>query len=266
MDTSKTSLDDLRRLAYKEAGEADSGERIADLLTSLRLDARKGAHRLADSLEAELKRASLERDRINGLKEYERRLYERGFKLIAGVDEVGRGPLFGPVVSVAVIMPPDSAIPGVNDSKKLTAKSRQRIAELIRREAIAIGIGIVDNETIDRVNIYQATRISMMEAVADLTPSCDCVVTDAMSLELDVPMFPVIGGDASVYSVSAASIVAKTVRDEMMAQYALEYPGYMLESNKGYASQAHIDALRVLGPTKLHRMSFLSGILAEKNE
>ncbi|MBQ7064740.1 MAG: ribonuclease HII [Firmicutes bacterium] len=190
----------------------------------------------------------------------ENRLRDKGYRLIAGLDEVGRGPLAGPVVTAAVILPPDSelVIPGVDDSKKLTAKRREALYEEITAQAIAWSIGIMDVDTIDRVNILQATRLAMEQAVGRLQPQPEVLIIDALELHgVTIPQMPLIHGDALSVSVAAASIVAKVTRDRMMEELDKIYPEYGFASNKGYGSAAHIAALKEHGPCPVHRRTFI---------
>lgn len=188
---------------------------------------------------------------------YERQLVERGFKYVCGVDEVGRGPLAGPVVCAAVIMCADSVVEGVDDSKKLTAKKREKLSALIRQNAIAWAICRVEPQTIDEINILQATRLCMKNAVESLSVRPDFVLTDGnMTLDISIPQQSVVGGDAACYSIGAASIIAKVYRDEVMDEYAAQYPAYAFEKNKGYGTAAHISAIKECGICPIHRRSF----------
>lgn len=188
---------------------------------------------------------------------YERELTERGFKYVCGVDEVGRGPLAGPVVCAAVIMRADGIVEGVDDSKKLTAKKREKLSALIRQNAIAWAICRVEPQIIDEINILQATRLCMKNAVESLSVRPDFVLTDGnMTLDISIPQQSVIGGDAACYSIGAASIIAKVYRDEVMDEYAAQYPVYAFEKNKGYGTAAHIAAIKECGICPIHRRSF----------
>lgn len=182
-------------------------------------------------------------------------LYER--QLVCGVDEVGRGPLAGPVVCAAVIMRADSIVEGVDDSKKLTAKKREKLSALIKQNAIAWAICRVEPQTIDEINILQATRLCMKNAVESLSVRPDFVLTDGnMTLDISIPQQSVVGGDAACYSIGAASIIAKVYRDEVMDEYAAQYPAYAFEKNKGYGTAAHISAIKECGICPIHRRSF----------
>lgn len=188
---------------------------------------------------------------------YERELIEKGYKYICGVDEVGRGPLAGPVVCAAVIMPIDDIIDGVDDSKKLSAKKREKIAELIEKKAVACNICRVEPEIIDEINILEATKLCMKNAVEGLKVKPDFVITDGnMTLDISVPQTSIIKGDALSYSIGAASIAAKVFRDKLMDEYAEIYPGYGFEKNKGYGTAGHIAAIKERGLCPVHRRSF----------
>lgn len=191
--------------------------------------------------------------------EYERRLLNEGYKYICGVDEVGRGPLAGPVVCAAVIMPLDKLVEGVDDSKKIGKKKREIIAEKILNCAVACRICRVEREIIDEINILQATRLCMKNAVEGLSVKPDFVLTDGnMTLDISVPQTSVIKGDAKSYTIGAASIVAKVYRDNIMKEYAALYPQYGFETNAGYGSRSHIEAIEKYGLTPIHRRSFTS--------
>lgn len=188
---------------------------------------------------------------------YERQLTAQGYKFICGVDEVGRGPLAGPVVCAAVIMPLDDVIEGVDDSKKLSAKKREILSEKILEKAIACHICAVQPQIIDEINILQATRLCMKNAVEGLKIPPDFVLTDGnMTLDISIPQRSIVKGDALSYSIGAASIVAKVHRDKIMRDLAETYPQYGFESNVGYGSAKHIQAIKECGLTPVHRRSF----------
>ena len=187
---------------------------------------------------------------------FERKAAHHGYQRIAGADEVGRGCLFGPVFAAAVILSPNHPIPGLNDSKQLTPETRQSLAARIRERALAWSIAAVDAFEIDRINILQASRLAMKRAIETLSPPCDYILSDAVSIDLPLPQLALIEGDARCRSIAAASILAKTERDSCLAQWDRVFPGYGLSQNKGYGTAAHLDALRTLGPTPLHRFSF----------
>jgi ribonuclease HII len=186
----------------------------------------------------------------------ERELRARGYACVAGVDEVGRGSLFGPVMAAAVILSPDRPVRGLDDSKLLEPERRETLAERIRERAVAWAVAAVDAATIDFVNIYQASRLAMRLAVARLDPAPDFVLIDAVPIEISQPQRPLIKGDARCHAIAAASIVAKVQRDEYMRVWDRIFPEYGLASHKGYSTPEHLRALERLGPTPLHRLSF----------
>lgn len=191
----------------------------------------------------------------------ERSLAAQGFLRVAGVDEVGRGPLAGPVVCAAVILPleEDRRIVGIDDSKKLSAKKREALAEKIKAVARAYAIAEVDASVIDEINILQATRLCMKRAVEQLLPAADMVLTDGnMTLDISIPQRSIVRGDALVCSIGAASILAKVHRDALMAEYAKLYPEYAFERNAGYGTKAHIEAIREVGICPIHRRTFIT--------
>ena len=217
-------------------------------------------------------RIQKEHDDLVRMLTYENDLYEKGnengpVSYIAGVDEVGRGPLAGPVVTAAVILPADFKIPGVNDSKKLSEKRREVLYETLTREAVAWSIGISDNKVIDEINILNATKEAMLEAVEGLSVKPDHVLVDAVTIPgLTMPQTPIIKGDASSVSIAAASIIAKVTRDRMMVEMAEIYPEYSFENNKGYGTRAHYEGLDRAGASPIHRKSFLVKYFAEKEK
>ncbi len=196
---------------------------------------------------------------------YERQLWEQGYDIVAGVDEVGRGPLAGPVVAAAVVLPQDFSILGINDSKKVTEKKREELFPIIKEEAVAYGIGIVDHQVIDEINILEATKIAMKKAITNLKidlekktgKSLKYILIDALTLDIDVPQMGMVKGDAKSVSIAAASIIAKVTRDHMMIDYDTKYPGYSFASNKGYGTKAHYEGLDSLGMCPIHRKTFL---------
>lgn len=195
--------------------------------------------------------------RLRLLRGLEERLAGSGFARIAGVDEVGRGCLAGPVVAAAVVLEPGVLIPGIDDSKLLGPDERERAAERIRRAALALSIAAVEPEVIDRINILQASRLAMRQALAALTPSPDCAVIDAVFLsDLAYPCLPMVRGDSVSYSVACASIVAKVERDRLMTELDRTYPAYGFAQHKGYGVPEHLAALAAHGPCPLHRLSF----------
>ena len=245
----------------KEIINETSIENCDELINILKQDERKGVQNLSISLAKKKEKYDKEKERIENMKRYENSLHEEGIEFIAGIDEVGRGPLCGPVVSAAVIMKKNSNLLYINDSKKLSLKKREELAEAIRREAIAVGIGVIDNETIDKINILEAAKLSMIKAVEDLKVKPNMLLIDAITLDTDIPQKSIIKGDANIYSIAAASIVAKVYRDKMMEKYDELYPGYNLKSNKGYGTFEHCEAIRKNGLSPIHRKTFVSSIV-----
>lgn len=194
--------------------------------------------------------------------EYERKWQEKGFPLVAGVDEVGRGPLAGPVVCCAIIMPLDDLIEGVDDSKKLSAKKRELLSEEIKQRAIAYRIEEVSHTVIDEINILQATRLCMKRAVEHLSVSPSCVLTDGnMTLDVSLPQESIVKGDAKSYTIGCASILAKVHRDNLMKEMAKKYPYYGFEKNAGYGTALHIQGIREHGLCEIHRKTFSAKFL-----
>ena len=189
--------------------------------------------------------------------EIEEGLYSKGIKLVCGVDEAGRGPLCGPVVAAAVILKPDSKIEGVNDSKKLSEKKREQVYEAIMQNALAVGVGISDVDVIESVNILNATKLAMKEAISKLKVQPEYVLIDGnQMIDITIPGETVVHGDAISESIAAASIIAKVTRDRMLIEWDKEYPEYGFAKHKGYGTKAHIDAIAKYGLTPIHRPSF----------
>ena len=232
-------------------------QRLDDpLLAELEQDSRSGVIQAIAKRKREIQKRIDEDERLEGMLAYEKECYARGIELIAGVDEVGRGPLAGPVVAAAVILPKACKIPGLNDSKKIPKYKHKEIYEAVLQNAIAIGIGIKDNHVIDQVNIYEATKLAMMEAIGQLEPQPQHLLIDAMKLDLPISQTSIIKGDANSLSIAAASIVAKVTRDQMMEEFDREYPGYDFAQNAGYGTAKHLAGLDKLGVTPIHRRSF----------
>lgn len=226
------------------------------LFEELILDGRAGVQAAISKRKRELQKQVDEDLRLEKMLAYEKELYTQGIQLIAGVDEVGRGPLAGPVVAAAVILPENCKIPGLNDSKKIPKSKHKEIYEAVLQNAIAIGIGVKDNQVIDQVNIYEATKLAMMEAIGQLDPQPQHLLIDAMKLDLPISQTSIIKGDANSLSIAAASIVAKVTRDQMMEEFDREYPGYDFAQNAGYGTAKHLAGLEQLGVTPIHRRSF----------
>lgn len=188
--------------------------------------------------------------------EYEQNLYKSGIKLIAGIDEVGRGPLIGPVVAAAVILPKNFYNKDIKDSKKISEKKRNTLYKIIEENAISIGIGVISSERIDEINIYEATKEAMKEAINNLNIKPEHLLIDAMKLKTNIPSTSIIKGDAKSQSIAAASIIAKVYRDNLMYELDKVYPMYDLKNNKGYGTKKHLEAIQKYGVIKEHRKTF----------
>lgn len=240
----------------KEELQAASGTEREKLLEPYREDTRSGVVSLVKKYDREKELLEKEKQRIEDMKVYENTYSHVGW--ICGIDEAGRGPLAGPVVAGAVILPEDSKILWLNDSKQLSAKKREELYDVIMEEAISVGVGYASPARIDEINILQATYEAMREAIGKLTPAPDLLLNDAVTIPgVNIRQVPIIKGDAKSISIGAASIVAKVTRDRLMEQYADVFPEYDFASNKGYGSAAHIAALKEYGPTPIHRHSFI---------
>ena len=244
----------------KKASMRTEAESAAGLLENLeqtyREDTRSGVQALIRRSEKQREALEKETARIYQLQQYERDYENEG--LICGIDEVGRGPLAGPVVAGAVILPKNCEILYLNDSKQLTAKKRDELYDVIMREAVAVGIGYASPARIDEINILQATYEAMREAISKLSVKPDVLLNDAVKIpQVDIRQVPIIKGDAKRVSIAAASIVAKVTRDRLMEEYDKVLPGYGFASNKGYGSAEHIAALKEIGPSPIHRQSFI---------
>ena len=200
------------------------------------------------------------------MKDFENELYLKGIEYVAGVDEVGRGPLIGPVVTAAVILPKDYYDERINDSKKLTEKKRELLYDVIMENAIAVGIGMSSNEVIDEINILEATKRAMKEAINNLSVKPEHVLIDAVKLDIDIPSTSIIKGDAKSQSIAAASIIAKVTRDRMLIEWDKKYPEYDFKHNKGYGTKKHIEAIYKYGVLEEHRKTFepISSIISNK--
>ena len=200
-----------------------------------------------------------EEQRLEKLKEYENELQNKGFEYICGIDEAGRGPLAGPVVVASVIMPKDSIIEGINESKKVSEKKREKLYDLILEQAISYGVGIIGQDEIDDINILNATKKGLTNSLKELTQRPDLILVDALTNidTLGIPYESIIKGDAKCYSISAASIIAKVTRDRIMREWDKIYPQYGFATHKGYGTSAHINAIKEYGPCPLHRKTFI---------
>lgn len=222
----------------------------------LKKDERKGVQKVLAKWEKLCAKEELLQKKFVEMTSFEREIRKQGFQLIAGIDEAGRGPLAGPVVAAAVILPEEFYLPGIDDSKKLSEQSREEYFAYIQSEAIAVGVGIIDAQEIDSINILEAAKKAMLNAVSQLTVSPDYLLVDAVKLETPYPAEALIKGDARSVTIAAASIIAKVTRDRLMKEIDKEYPHYGFASNMGYGTAAHLDALRTYGVTPYHRRSF----------
>ena len=244
-----------------------SMEELPEQIKQFEEDSRKGVQTALASFRKKYEKYQLELERLEEILTYERGLWEAGYDLVAGIDEVGRGPLAGPVVAAAVILPKECKIEGVNDSKKLSAKKREELYDIILEKAVSYGIGIVSNERIDEINILQATYEAMREALSQLKPKADYILADAVTIPMvSTPQRGIVKGDATSMSIGAASIVAKVYRDRMMEAYDEVYPGYGFASNKGYGAAEHLEGIRKQGITPIHRKTFVKNFLPQDGE
>lgn len=219
-------------------------------------DDRTGIQAAIKKRQKELEKEAAEDARLEAMLSYEKALYENGVELIAGIDEVGRGPLAGPVVAAAVILPKGCKIRYLNDSKKIPKSKHEAIYNEIIEHAVAVGVGVKDAAVIDQVNIYEATKLAMLEALGQLVQEPEHLLIDAMKLDTSIPQTSIIKGDANSLSIAAASIVAKVTRDKMMADYDKEFSGYGFAKNAGYGTSEHLEGLNKLGITPIHRKTF----------
>lgn len=237
-----------------------SWEELPGLLEKLGEDSRAGVKQEVAKYQKKLEALAKEKARIENLKQYERQYEQLGY--VCGIDEVGRGPLAGPVVACAIILPKDCQLLYINDSKQLSEKKREELYDQIKEVAISIGIGIVSPQRIDEINILQATYEAMREAISQLDPKPAVLLNDAVTIPgVDIKQVPIIKGDAKSISIGAASIIAKVTRDRMMKDYGEVFPEYDFPSNKGYGSASHIKALQEVGPCPIHRRSFIGNFV-----
>ncbi len=254
MDTKKISV-------IKAELKNISDEELIYFIKEYENDERSGVKAVVESAHRRLEKFESEKQRIESIKKYEREYSD--YEFICGIDEVGRGPLAGPVVAGAVILPKDCDILYINDSKKLSAKKRDELYDEIMEKAVATGIGMASHERIDEINILQATYEAMRQAISKLSPQPTLLLNDAVTIpEVSIKQVPIIKGDAKSISIGAASIIAKVTRDRMMEQYDTMYPGYGFASNKGYGSAEHIDQIKKNGPCPIHRKSFIKNFIA----
>jgi len=261
----------MKRLSIAQIEEKliDILEESDSFIVELEKDERKGVQASLAKWRKQRDLEKLLRAKFAKMNEYERKVRAQGFRYIAGVDEVGRGPLAGPVVAAAVILPEDFFLAGIDDSKKLTEKKRGEFAAIIKKEAIAYSVGMIHAAEIDEINIYEATKKAMNAAIVSLDPKPDFLLIDAMKLETPYPTESIIKGDAKSISIAAASIVAKEARDALMKELSLTYPVYGFQQNMGYGTKDHLQAIQQYGITPYHRKSFApvkdySSIIMEK--
>ena len=246
----------------KEELQAASYKELPLFISKYETDERSGVAALVKKARKQIDDYEKELLRTEGMKEYEKKY--GGYSYICGIDEVGRGPLAGPVVACAVILPKDHHILYLNDSKQLSAEKREQLYDVILEHAVAVGIGIVSPQRIDEINILQATYEAMRQAIEKLNPQPAVLLNDAVRIpQVAIQQVPIIKGDAKSVSIAAASIVAKVTRDRMMEQYEEVFPGYGFARNKGYGSKEHIEALQTMGPTAIHRRSFIGHFVKE---
>jgi ribonuclease HII len=229
-------------------------------LETLKNDPRLTVQRLAYHFE---EKAALEQHYLRHYEEldlYEKQARERGYEIIAGIDEAGRGPLAGPVVAAAVVLKEDGVILGLDDSKKLSAVKREELFKEINLRARGIGIGVVDEKRIDRINILEATREAMVKAVNNLNLVPDLLLIDALEIDMKIDQFSIVRGDSLSNSIAAASIIAKVTRDHLMENYHYRYPQYGFNAHKGYGTRKHYEALEAFGPTPIHRKTFIKNV------
>jgi ribonuclease HII len=254
---SKNSLSKIGEI--KNELKAASENELPVFVENYKDDARSGVQVLVAKARKSIESLEKERQRIEVMKKYEKEYDSYGY--ICGIDEVGRGPLAGPVVAGAVILPKDCKILYLNDSKQLSEKKREELYEVIMEQAVAVGIGYASHERIDEINILQATYEAMRQAISKLSVKPDILLNDAVTIPLvDIKQVPIIKGDAKSISIAAASIVAKVTRDRLMVEYDKIYPEYHFADNKGYGSAAHIEAIKNFGPTPIHRRSFIRNL------
>lgn len=240
----------------KDELKAALDSELPSFITEYQTDERAGVIKLVAQAKKRLHDLQVEMERIEQLKVYEKKYDDCGY--ICGIDEVGRGPLAGPVVAGAVILPKDCKILYINDSKKLSAKKREELYDVIMEQAVAVGIGMASPQRIDEINILQATYEAMRMAIGNLKVQPDLLLNDAVTIpEVEIPQVPIIKGDAKSVSIAAASIIAKVTRDRLMVEYDKVLPGYDFASNKGYGTKKHIEGLKELGPSPIHRRTFI---------
>ena len=253
---SEKKISDIQK-EYKEA----TIDVLPDFIQEYISDGRPGVSKLIGQAQKRMEKLRIEKERIEKLKEFEYKYWEK-YDYVGGIDEVGRGPLAGPVVTACVVLPKDCDILYINDSKKLSASKREELYEEIMEKALSVSIGVVSEARIDEINILQATYEAMRQAINDSKVQPQVMLNDAVTIPgIDIPQVPIIKGDAKSISIGAASIIAKVTRDRMMVEYDSIYPEYHFASNKGYGSAEHIEALKEYGPCPIHRRTFIGNFV-----
>lgn len=247
--------------AIKEEFEQADMALWPEMMKAYSEDTRSGLVSLMNKLKKQILKAEEEDARLESMLSFEKQ-YGEDYHAICGIDEAGRGPLAGPVVAAAVILPVGLKIPKLNDSKQLSEKTREALYDIIMDKALSVGIGIIDHELIDEINILQADYEAMRQAVSQLDPVPDLLLNDAVTIPgLPQKQLNIIKGDAKSLSIAAASVIAKVTRDRLMKQYDELYPEYGFAKNKGYGSQAHIEAIKAIGPSPIHRKTFIKNFI-----
>ncbi len=255
MDFSNMTVKDIDKLIRKANWEDKK-----KIIEGCKSDERSGIKKVISRASSEMEKHDMEVQRIISMKRYEYEYFKRGAKYIAGIDEVGRGPLAGAVYASCVMLPKDCIIEYVNDSKKLTPEKREELSKIIKKEAISYGIGFCDEKMIDKINILNATYEAMKMAISKLSVRPQVILVDALRIPgIDIFQVPIIKGDSLSFSIAAASIVAKVERDNYMRMLHDKYPVYNFASNKGYGTKEHIEAIKKYGPSPVHRKSFIKG-------
>jgi ribonuclease HII len=240
--------------------QACSPEELPAFIESIKEDERAGVKKIGEAAGKAYQKYEEELVRLEQMRQYENTYAHKGY--VCGIDEVGRGPLAGPVVAAAVILPKDCQILYINDSKQLSAKKREELFDEIMEKAVSVGIGLVSHERIDEINILQATYEAMRMAIGKLSVTPAVLLNDAVTIpEVAIEQVPIIKGDAKSASIAAASIIAKVTRDRLMEQLDSAYPGYDFAGNKGYGSAKHIEGLKAIGPCPIHRRTFIKNLI-----
>lgn len=257
-EKSNMTIGDIKNTYKNISGE----EKLLAFIREYKDDTRNGVKNLVSQSQKKLEQLYREQKRSYNMLSFERKYYDMGYKLICGIDEVGRGPLAGPVVACAVILPKDETILYLNDSKQVSQSRREQLYDIILDKCIACGIGVVSEKRIDEINILQATYEAMRIAITNLRVKPDILLNDAVKIPfVEIHQVPIVKGDTLSASIAAASIVAKVTRDRIMTEYDKVYPGYDFSSNMGYGSQKHIEGLKRLGCCEIHRQSFITNII-----